>query len=323
MLRNITLNHITKIEGHAKLDLAIDNGKVTTCHLSATEGARYFEGLVKNRKFYEAHEMTSRICGICSCGHVVAAVQAIEDALGFQPSAQTFRLRELLTLGERIRSHATHLYFLALPDYLGYESALAMAPTYKAELMKALGLMKIGNAIVKLLGARDLHPVSATPGGWLHLPSTGELRAVAKELEKAKKDAIATCSLFASLTHPDFDSPSEWFSLKHESEYAMLRGDFHSPRVVFECHKLHDFVREYHEDYSTANFVVVKGGRQYMLGALPRLNNNASQLSKDAKAMVKKVRLRLPSSNPYHQNLAQAIELIHAIDHAHDICSAL
>src|SRR3989344_6677867 len=169
-MKSITLNHITKIEGHAKLSLGIERNKVTKCELSAVEGSRYFEGLVRGRRFNEAHEITSRICGICSSAHVIAAISAVEDALEYKPTKQTIDLRLLMTLGERIRSHATHLYFLALPDYLGYESALAMANKYKPQLQNALNLMKAGNTIIKTIGARDLHPVSATVGGWLKLP---------------------------------------------------------------------------------------------------------------------------------------------------------
>ena len=145
MTKTITLNHITKIEGHASLALGIRKNKVVKCELSSTEGSRYFEGIVRGGKYYAAHEMTSRICGICSCAHVIAAISAIEDAFGYEPTKQTKLLRELLTLGERIRSHATHLYFLSLPDYLGYESALAMASKYKKQLQNALNLMKTGN----------------------------------------------------------------------------------------------------------------------------------------------------------------------------------
>src|SRR3989338_9162615 len=189
MPKTITLNHITKIEGHASLNLGISKGKVTRCELSSTEGSRYFEGIVRGRKYYAAHEITSRICGICSCAHVIAAISAIEDAFNYEPTNQTKLLRELLTLGERIRSHATHLYFLALPDYLGYGSALAMAKKYKRELQDALNLMKAGNSIIKLLGARDLHPVSAAVGGWLKLPKQQEIEDLKKQLLAAKEDA--------------------------------------------------------------------------------------------------------------------------------------
>lgn len=316
MAKEITLNHITKIEGHASLKLGIDKGKITVCELGATEGSRYFEGLVRGRQYYEAQEMTSRICGICSTGHVMAAVQAVENAIGFIPTEGIQQLRVLQTLGERIRSHATHLYFLALPDYLGYESGLAMAGKYKAEVQSALRMMKVGNRIVSIVGGRDLHPVSTAVGGWLHWPSTDDFKEMEKSLREIKKDAIATAELFMTLKNPDFESDGKWFSLTDAHEYAVLGGTFAGENGErFDKEHYRDFLREYHQPYSTANFVV-KDEHAYMTHALSRLNNNAHQLSADAKKMLKKSGLKLPSTNPFHNNLAQAIDLVHAVDHA-------
>lgn len=320
MGKTITLNHITKIEGHAKLRLGVEKNKVTVCELSSTEGSRYFEGIVINRKFNEAHEMTSRICGICSCAHVIAAITAIENACGYTPSPQTKELRVLMTLAERIRSHATHLYFLALPDYLGYESALAMAPKYKKELKNALSLMKIGNELITLLGSRELHPVSATPGGWLKLPSTSELRAYAKKLKEAKKDALKTCELFFSLEYPHFESETQSFSLVDPKGYAVLEGVFSSEKLAFERATYRKHIEEYNVEHSSANFVTIKNKR-FMVGALSRLKNNHKQLSKDASRLLTQSPISLKKENPYENNLAQAIELVHCLDHAISICS--
>lgn len=322
MEKNITLNHITKIEGHASLNLGIKNGKVTVCELGATEGARYFEGMVVGRTYVEAHEMTSRICGICSSAHVIAAITAIENALQFTPSQQTLDLRALLTLGERIRSHATHLYFLALPDYVGYESALAMAPKFKKELQMALRLIKVGNHMVSLFGGRDLHPVSATVGGWLHLPHQDEIDDLAKQLSAVKKDAIKTATLFMSLTYPRFAGCGTWFSLTDPDRYVVLEGTLTSGEQSYHPDQYLDFIKEHHQAYSNANFVV-KEGHRYMVGALPRLNANAHQLSKDAKKILEKSGLTLPSTDPFQNVMAQAVELVHAIDHALDVCKKL
>jgi coenzyme F420-reducing hydrogenase alpha subunit len=319
MPKTITLNHITKIEGHAKLELGVHKGKVMKCELSATEGSRYFEGLVRGRHYIEAHEMTSRICGICSCAHVIAAINAVEDALGYEPTEQTTSLRMLLLLGERIRSHATHLYFLSLPDYTGYESALAMVPKFKAELKSALRLMKAGNTIIKTLGARDLHPVSATVGGWLKLPTQADLNHLKKQLKLAKIDAIKTCRLFSSLDYPNFKTEGNWFSLRNEGHYAAIEGTFTSQNSSFEKSQYRQFLREYHEARSTSNFVV-KDDHRYMVGALARLNNNYTKLNKSAKRMLKLSGIKLPSINPFHNNIAQAIELMQCIEHAMDIC---
>ena len=321
-MAEITLNHITKIEGHAKLNLGIEKGKITKCELSATEGARYFEGIVLGRKFNEAHEITSRICGICSCAHVIAAISAIESALGYTPTEQTKKLRLLMTYGERIRSHATHLYFLALPDYLGYESALAMAPKFKPQLQTALHLMKVGNKIISALAARDLHPVSATVGGWLKLPTQEKISEIKHELEAIKSDAIKTCELFFSLKYPEFQSDTLCFSLTNDNEYATLDGKFTSEKSSFEKNKYHEFVSEYHEPYSTANFVV-KEGHRYMVGALSRINNNSKFLSPTAKKMLNKSPLKIPSKNSFLNNPAQAIELVHYIDESIRICNEI
>ena len=322
MSKTITLNHITKIEGHAKLDLGVDNGKVIKCELSAVEGSRYFEGIVRNRKYYEAHEITSRICGICSCAHVIAAISAIENALGYEPTIQTKELRELLTLGERIRSHATHLYFLALPDYLGYESALAMASKFKSQIKTALNIMKIGNDIIKTLGSRELHPVSATVGGWLKIPPKSELERLSTELKNAMKESITTCKLFSSLKYPIFKSKADSFSLCNGNNYPILEGRFKSDKVAFEKDRYREFLREYHVPQSTANFVVREDHR-YMVGALARMNNNSRLLKASARKMLKQSPLKLPSYNPFHNNIAQAIEIVHCIESAIDICDNL
>ena len=254
MTHTINLNHITKIEGHAKLYVEIKDNKILKCELSSVEGSRYFEGLLKGRYWYEAHEITSRICGICSCGHNVAALGAMENALGIKNSHQTKVLKKLLTFGERIRSHAAHLYFLALPDYLGYESALAMTQKYRTEIKRALKLMKIGNDIVRTIGGRDMHQVTATYGGFLKLPTKNQLKELAKRVKELKPDSIKTAELFLSLKQLELKNECEYFSLYEEEAYPMLDGPLVSQDSRFEKDQYLDYFDEYHNKYSTANF---------------------------------------------------------------------
>lgn len=322
MAKTIKLDHITKIEGHANLTLSIDGGKVKKCELGAVEGSRYFEGLLKGRKCYEAPEMTSRICGICSCIHTIGSIQAVESALGMKVSEQTRLLRELIVLGERIRSHATHLYFLALPDYLGYESALVMGPKYKNDLVRALKLTKLGNDIVFEIGGRDMHPVSAQVGGMLKLPKQEAIDNLRRKLQDAQADAATTARLFKRLKSPKFDCPTEYFSLHDGNTYPTLYGNLASQSGKFRKEDYHKYLEEYHEPYSTANFVVKKDKR-YMVGSLARLNNNYRFLSKNAKKLVNDAKLKFPVTNPFLNNFAQAVELVHSIDRAIEICRKL
>jgi len=127
MTREIELDHITKIEGHANLYIKIKRGKIKVVELRVVEGARYFEGLLVGRSAADAHYIASRICGVCSQAHIIGALRAIEKALGITVSPQTELLRELLLIGDILESHILHLYFLALPDYFGFSSALQFA----------------------------------------------------------------------------------------------------------------------------------------------------------------------------------------------------
>ncbi|MFH2020340.1 MAG: Ni/Fe hydrogenase subunit alpha [archaeon] len=322
MTHSINLNHITKIEGHANLAIEIENNEIKKCELSSIEGSRYFEGLLKGKRYYEAHEISSRICGVCSCAHNVAATTAMERALGIKVTNQTNELKKLLTLGERVRSHAAHLYFLALPDYMGYESAIAMVGKFREEVKSALHMMKFGNEVVRIIGGRDLHPVSITVGGFLHIPAKEQLSELIGHAKKVKYDAIKTVQLFQTLKLYEITDDCEHFCLHDNKEYGMLSGVLMSEKAMFTDDKYLEFFKEYHSAYSTANFVT-KDDKSFMVGALSRMNLNRHLLSKDAKKLLDNSGIGFPNKNPFTNNFCQAIELVHCIDHIIEICKRL
>ncbi len=306
----ITLNHITKVEGHAKLNLEIKDGKVKECELGSIEGSRYFEGLLVGRGILEAPEITTRICGICSSAHNVASIMAVENALGIKPSKQTVTLRMLQTIGERIRSHAAHLYFLALPDYLGYKSAIAMAPKFKKEIQGALRLVKLGNDMVTLISGRVMHPVAPTPGGFWHFPSQDDLNQVYDRLDNSHEDIIKTNDLFASLDYPKFENPTQYMCIVKDDEFGTSQGDISVDGKKYKQKDFHSFVKEYHEPFSSCNFAV-REGKSYSVGCLARFNNNMDQLSPETKKYMGNIDIKYPSDNPFYNIMAQALELIH------------
>lgn len=322
MTNTIELHHITKVEGHAHLTIKVDSGEVEKCELMSIEGARYFQGMLLGRRYDEAYEITSRICGICSVAHNIASIQAMDNALGIKVTEQTKKLRDLLMIGERIRSHAAHLYFLALPDYLGYESALAMAPKYKKEIVLALKMMKLGNEIVEKIGGRVMHPVSATLGGFKKLPSQEYINKLVPRIKECKDDAIFTAKLFAKISVPDFERKTNYMSLVEKDSYAIISGELKAGDDTFTQEKYLDFLREYQVPYGTANFVV-KDDKEVMVGALPRLNHSMNQLSEDAKNLVEKSGIKFPNYNPFINNYCQAVELVHYIDAAVELCENL
>jgi sulfhydrogenase subunit alpha len=239
----------------------------------------------------------------------------MENALGLEPSEQTHDLRVLLTMGERIRSHAAHLYFLALPDYLGAPNAVAIAADKPDAVKMAVAIMKAGNDMVRTIGGRDMHPESCTVGGWLHFPSQQKLDELRARLETLRPGAVDTAKLFNSLPYPDFHHGAEHFSLHNEKEYISLKGTIKSENNEFKREDYLNFVKEYHEPDMTANFVV-REGHTYMVGSLSRVVNNFDQLTPEAKDLAKAGKLMDNLDNPYYNNVAQGVELVAAVDQA-------
>ena len=119
---NINVEYMTRVEGHGNIVINVKDGKLETCRLDIVESPRFFEGMLRGRSIFEAQHITSRICGICACGHTLASIQAAEDALGITPTEQTIKLRKLLLHLEILDSHILHIYLLVAPDVLGVKS---------------------------------------------------------------------------------------------------------------------------------------------------------------------------------------------------------
>ncbi|HII72472.1 TPA: Ni/Fe hydrogenase subunit alpha [Candidatus Woesearchaeota archaeon] len=322
MAKTINLNHLTKVEGHANLTISIKDSTIEKCELDSAEGSRYFEALLKDRNCLEAPEITSRICGICSCAHFMASVQAVERALGVKVTEQTKMLRELLMTGERIRSHSTHLYFLALPDYLGFDNALEMTKKHRKDIEISLRLNKLGNGMVELIGGRVMHPVSAQVGGFLKIPTQEEIDNLRRLLQDAQADALETARRFAKLKVPKFEKDTEYFSVYDDTAYGMLHGSMASQENKFKQDEYQKYLSEYHVYYATAKFVSKKD-KPYMVGALSRMNNSYKFLSKNAKKVISEAKVKFPLNNPFMINFCQAVELVHYVDRAIEICRKL
>jgi sulfhydrogenase subunit alpha len=311
-MREISLNHICKIEGHAHLNLKIENNKVKICELKANEGARFFEALVINKNVEDIQEIVSRICGICSCAHSVASIQALEEALNIKPTEQQKAVREMLMIGERIRSHATHLYFLALPDYFNATSALTLGNKHKEKINDALAIVTLGNKIVEVFGGREMHPFLRIKE---ETPKT-DFSQTLEQLENSKKIILRTIDLFASLKYPKLERETDYLSLKEKEVYAIISGKISSNTGLFIDNDYKKHLTENIKEYATSKFVL-KENKPYVLGAIARINNNHEQLEDETKKFftktLSKLKLTLPLKNPYYNNLCQAIELLDTI----------
>jgi sulfhydrogenase subunit alpha len=314
-MKEINLNHICKIEGHAHLNLKIENGQVQKCELKASEGARFFEALVLNKKLEDIQEIVSRICGICSSAHSVAAIQTLEEAIGLKPTQQQILIREMLMIGERLRSHATHLYFMSLPDYLNAPSVLSLGPEHKSKINDALEIVSLGNKIIEAFGGREMHPFLKIKED---LPNINKKELIEK-INTSKKAIYRAIELFSSLKYPDFQRETDYLSLSEENSYANISGKIKSSSGKFIDDDYKQHLSEDIKEYATSKFVLKKG-ESYMLGSMARINNNYKNLDDETKKVLNKtlskLNLKLPLNNPYHNLICQAIELLEAANRA-------
>ncbi|HEC72433.1 MAG TPA: Ni/Fe hydrogenase subunit alpha [Thermoplasmatales archaeon] len=308
---SIYVDSITRVEGHGSIEIDLKNKNVK---LEITEGARFFEGILKGRKYDEVQSIVTRICAICSSSHALTSVKTLENALDVEITEQTDLLRKLLLYGEIIQSHALHLYFLSLPDFLGYEHAIAMAKDHLREVKEALRIKRLGNMIREIVGGRTVHQITTVVGGFTKIPSEREQEKILKELRENVKIAENTVEIFENVDYPDLEEKTEYISLKSE-EYPLYYSEkIHSSQGwEIDLSKYKDYILEELRPYSNAKFGV-RDGRGYMVGALARLNLNRQQLNEKAKETLENSRINFPNHNPYVNNYAQAIEILHLME---------
>ena len=312
-MTKINLNHITKIEGHAKLHIKIEKGEVKKAELKIFEGSRYFEGLLKDKKYNDVNHIASRICGICSPVHGLTSVKATEKAMGVQVSEQTEILRELLNIGGTIQSHVLHLYFLALPDYTGFPNAVQMAQKHPEKVKTALKIKQLGNEIVRVIGGRDIHPFTLTPGGFVRTPKPEEFKSLLADAKQCLADAEKTAHLFCGLDYPDFTRETKHYALKARKGCFWCPEDKITCTGSNECISVHNYeshFKEYFKQGSTSEFAKANE-KSYMVGAWSRILNNYNELTKEGKEMTRCI---LPRKyNPFMNNPAQAVEIYEGI----------
>jgi len=183
-MKTISVQPLTRVEGHGRVELTVEAGRLTAARAVITESPRLFEGLVLGRAGLEVPALVCRICAICSGVHRVAAASALENALGIEIPEAARRVRELLLLGGHIESHALHLFCLVLPDLAGTENVLELLRAGDRRAREGLALKALGNHIQEVAGGRVIHPVNVEVGGVARLPVREKLEALLAALEE-------------------------------------------------------------------------------------------------------------------------------------------
>jgi sulfhydrogenase subunit alpha len=327
-MSTITIHHLARVEGHGGITVELEGDAVTNVRFDVFEGARLLEALVRGKRYDEVGPVLSRICAICSVAHSLTSLKATENAFDVRVSPQTDLLRELLYRGENIESHALHLFLLALPDYLNYPSATALAADKPAAVVLGLRLKKLGNLIQETIGGRAIHPVNAVPGGFGKTPTIDQLIELRGALMQGMTDSDAAIDLLASLPGTDFcHSDTTYAALRPATVDGYYAGDevmvvSDGNRAIIPAADYPTLTSERPVAHSHAKHSSFRG-KPFMVGALARLTVNPRRLTGRLAVAMKRLKLHLPADNPMDNNKAQAIELINDIERALEIIEQL
>ncbi len=314
---NINVEYLTRVEGHGNIVINVKEGKLETCKLEIVESPRFFEGMLRGRSIFEAQHITSRICGICACGHTLASIQAAEDALGIIPTEQTIKLRKILLDLEMLDSHLLHIYLLVAPDLLGVKSFVPLISSHNEVVRRALRMKKTCNDVCDILVGRHVHPISAIVGGFTKLPGEKDIENMLGLLQGMRPDMEETVNLISKLEFPKFGRDTEYVALvSDDGEYPLLSGDVGSTDGIrLNKNDYRKITNEFIVPHSTAKRTKLSR-ESYAVGALARFNLNYDKLLPEAKRVAEMLGLKPKCINPFLNTAAQLVECVHCLEHA-------
>jgi sulfhydrogenase subunit alpha len=315
--RTISTAMLARVEGEGGMHVRIRDGKVREVRLNIYEPPRFFEAFLRGRGFREVPDITARICGICPVAYQTSSMLAMEQACGVHVDGPLRDLRRMLYCGEWIESHALHVFMLHAPDFLGYESGIAMAADHGEVVAQALELKKIGNRLMTVVGGREVHPINVRVGGWYRAPRREELLALVPELERAREIALAAVKLTAGFDFPDYERDYELVCLRHPGEYPIDRGRIvSSAGLDIAVEEYPDHFVESHVPWSNALHSTIRERGGYLCGPLARFALNADELSPVARQAAREVGLEPSERNPFRSIVVRCVELVYATDEA-------
>jgi sulfhydrogenase subunit alpha len=309
----IEVEYIARVEGEASI--VVQLGRAPEIKLKIFEPPRFFEGFLVGRKYDEVGDIVSRICGICPVSHMTTAIQAVENAMGVSISAQTQVLRKLMCISQIVASHLIHLYMLAMPDYYGYPGIVDMRGDFNKQIKNLMKMKAVMNELTGLIGGRALHPVTHVPGGFTAIPSSEAFVSVLKKLKEIRPLASKVVEDVWRFDVPDFHCDSEYAALDSDGEYAVNKGRIVSTEGLDIA--VEDYYQTFEESqvgYAFAKKSTIRKRSSFMVGALARLNNKFDKLQDRTKALARQIGFKIPSDNPFHNNLAQSLEVVDGVE---------
>ena len=192
MTQKLTIEPVTRIEGHARITIQLDNGgRVADARFHVVE-FRGFEKFCVGRTYPEMPGITMRICGICPVSHMLASAKACDAIMGVRIPPAADKLRRLINHAQYVQSHALSFFFLSAPDLLlGMESnpagrsVVGLIEAYPELARKGIRLRQFGQDIIRMLGNQSVHPPWAVPGGVREGLTAGDIDEISRGLPEA------------------------------------------------------------------------------------------------------------------------------------------
>ncbi|HXK07352.1 MAG TPA: Ni/Fe hydrogenase subunit alpha [Verrucomicrobiae bacterium] len=340
-MRKITIDPVTRIEGHAKITIQVgEDGKVERTHFHVTQ-VRGFEKFTEGRPYYEMPGITARICGICPISHLLASAKACDAIMAVRIPPAAALLREAIHCGQIVQSHALSFFHLSAPDLLlGMDSdpaarnVLGLAEKHPEIARDGIALRKFGQRVIELLAGERIHPSGIVPGG-VATPLTVATRdSILKDIREARGIAWRTLDLFKCILD-GFPTEIETFG-KMPTMYAGLVGPggelrLYDGRIRFktangaiaaECDAADyaTFIGEASltDSYLKAPYYKPLGYPTgiYRVGPLARLNAADRCGTPDADAELRDFRERFGPvvDSSFHYHYARLIEAIYALE---------
>lgn len=323
---DLSLSEISKIEGAASLTIKVRNKKITDLRFSISEWKRFYTQAIRGKPAVAIPQLVARICGTCSNAHLLTSIEAVEKGFNIIPSPQTILLRKLLYYGLIIRDHGLHLYLFSLPDLFKKNSILDFDendPLQHQLLDDCFSVKEAGNQLSKVVGGRSVHAPYPTIGGFTTLAKIEELKKIKVKLLEIRPKVLRLIKIFAQ--SPDYFKLN-WpitFSGLVSSDFSFLEGKIKtSEGKIIEEKDLGKHLEAIIIPYSQARGFKFDGNF-LMVGALARLNIGQKNLNQKTKQSTSLWLKLFPSENLFHNNLAQAIEILHAVDTACQIINSL
>jgi len=297
--KKIVINPVTRIEGHAKVTIRLnDKGKVDTARMHIVE-FRGFERFVQGRLYWEAPVIVQRLCGICPISHHLCAAKAMDIIVGADKLTPTGeKMRRLMHYGQTFQSHALHFFHLSSPDLLlGYDAepsirnVIGIALKYPELATKAILMRKYGQEVIKATAGKKIHGTGAVPGGINKNLSDEEKAFLKKDIDKMIEWSIEAVGLYKKYYRDDIERLSKLgsFNSNHLSIVredgcldlydGLLRAKDTDGKLIFDKVKPMDYLKYIGEgvrNWSYMKFPFIRSLGQekgwYRVGPLARLN---------------------------------------------------